>query len=239
MDTTEVRDFIYNYLNNIGIFIKETYFFEDSDFLTTEFKIKGIKHYLFGLGVYKENDIFKCSLFSEHKDYINKFKPTVTEISQSFNIKGNESFIYEIHLFQEIVNKIKHCPLFMKYYLYCSNDVSIVKWSLHEFWFYKIEKPFRDFFSKQGNYAIGSCIKGYLKLRYRNKIDHIEIPKLYSSECIIHPGIEIRVCIKDKYIDTLGFKLFHKLDSFRGFYHELSIDICELINNKWKAVCWE
>lgn len=144
----------------------------------------------------------------------------------------------ELEYFIKTIQKIKHCPLFIKYYLYCHNDISLVKWLFREFWFYKIEKPFGEFFSKQGNYVIGNCIKYYLTFQCGNKINHIDVMKLYGSD-IIFPCVEIRVCIRDKYVDTLGLKLFHKLGHFRGFGHDLSIDICAFINNKWRPIYWK
>ena len=201
--------------------------------------LSGIKHWKFGLWIYQEDEIFKCSIFGEHKDYIDKFKPTATEISYSFSIKGDESFIFELENFIVTVRKIKHCPLFMKYYFYIYNsNMSFLMWILKEFWFYRIELPIKNFFSKQVNYFMAKCIQLYLKMFYGNKCEDIKVCKLYGSD-IIHPSVEVKIKVKDKYIDTVGYKLFHQICSFRGFDYNMCIDVCMKKENKWRAIYWK
>lgn len=240
-----INNFLFG--ENLEIIISEVLdYLEKDDKAFTIFSVIGLKNWKFGEIIYqKEDGSWEISLFGEHVDYIDKFKPTATKISRSFTIsnkdfENGEPFIYELYKFVEDIKHIKRQPWAMKYFYYGDLEDNKLKWLIKQLWFYRIELPIRKFLESRGNYFIAKSLKLYIKAFYKKAIEDADIVKMYD---FAFPNVVLQIKIKDEYIETIGYKIWKKFNYFRGFGHCLNIDICEYFEKKgkygWYPVYWK
>ena len=100
------------------------YLFEMGDNSVCHFTVKGLKRWLFGIWVQEEKSQYKIYLFGEHKDYIDKFKPSATSISRTFywNPEKDINEDIDIYCFTEEVSKILNAPVARKFQYYGGNE---------------------------------------------------------------------------------------------------------------------
>ena len=178
------------------------YLFDFGDESVVHFKIKGCKRWLFGLWISrtKDGNPNSIDLFGEHEDYIDKFKPSQTAISESVDIpKGCDeddleekivdlvwSLIYHhldvIHS-SNTVGKLK--------YHYNGGEGNLVKWLLSQWWFYRVRYPLRMWLRTRGNLYLGKIVAFFLNLRYKRKLSAIA----FDSGCF-YPSCTIKVNYK-------------------------------------------
>lgn len=131
------------------------YIFEFGDDSVCHFRVKGLKCWLFGVWCNEtENpDEYKISLFGEHENYIDKFKPTRTDISYQFildsntidNLINDDLYVSEIYQFSEQLSNIKKHPHIQEFVIYAPQD-NFIRYHLSKFLYYNIKKPIKEFF---------------------------------------------------------------------------------------------
>ena len=269
MNVYEIKEKIYNYLIRDNIFPVETYCGDrsyDGDNCYATFSVNKLKRWKFGMfitfdydydtvigkdkngyNIYKikNENVCEVSIFGEHIDYIDKFKPTAVKISHTFELtndilKSEKPFICELEFFIKNIKEIERQPWAMKYYYYGDLDNNKIFWLLREMWFYRIELPIRNWLKKRGNYFIAKCIKLYIKAFYKKAIVDIDIVKMYD---FAFPNVVLRIKVKDEYIETIGYKIWKKFCNFRGFGYCLNADICQNFEKggkfRWRPVYWK
>ena len=249
MEVNTIKCFIDNFFfeNDIDTHvIYQNDYVKDDDQGYTEFVVDGLKRWKFGEIIYQLKDgSWSVQLFGEHADYIDKFKSDRTMISFKFILKDNDFqddnlYIVELSDFIEEIQMIQRQPLAMKYYFYGDTVDSKLWWLIKEFWFYRIEFPIRKFLETQGNYFIANCLKLYINLFYKKAIDSIYVLEMFDN---CSPTVNLRINIKDEYIDTIGYKLWKRFGGRLGFSRYLDVDICQYLPDKsganWKSIYWK
>ena len=134
------------------------------------FKVTGAKRWLFGIWCIGDDETgtYRVSMFGEHSDYIDKFKPTATNISHEFMFDPTKDSDCqyppsEVFRFADDLRHISAHPSLMKYTHYGHPDQSVLGFLLEEFWYYRIRKNLDGFFEKRMAYW---CLK-FAALAYR------------------------------------------------------------------------
>lgn len=138
-----------------------------------EFKVKGVRRWMFGIWVYrnKEEKKYTISIFGEHEDYIDKFKPTATEISYRCDVPKLKD-IHEDVMFFEFemdLRRIKSHPMLEMYFHYSNRIDSVLLFLLSQFWFYRVREPFVHFCKTYLIDIYLHIVAFFYKLRFKKK----------------------------------------------------------------------
>ena len=131
------------------------YIFEFGDDSVCHFRVKGLRNWLFGVWCNETENTneYKISLFGEHENYIDKFKPTRTDISYQFildsntidNLINDDLYVSAIYQFSEQLSNIKKHPHIQEFVIYAPQD-NFIRYHLSKFLYYNIKKPIKEFF---------------------------------------------------------------------------------------------
>lgn len=158
------------------------------------FKVKGAKRWKFGLWINRKDSHgrkFKISVFIQHEDEIDKFKPSYSpyEVEFDLNLEKNdwEKEIYRgLILIENGIINISRYPVFMKYLTY-GVELNFFRWWIGDTWFFRVEKPIRKFretiLSKYEAKFFGFLIKCRFP---RLKTFVKEMPDYWYPKCKLH-----------------------------------------------------
>ena len=244
-----LRDKIFSYLKTAGYDCKISKIYdEDINHIDLIFNIKQFKHYKFGMQLYTnciENDTFKepdnynIYLYGEHKDYIDKFKPTATKISRKITV-DNDCFklISKNWLFGEYnpltdqlfefywdLQKLKS-GIFGKWYFYGPHmGENPIFWAIGEWFYYRIRKPIGDWFRSDFNYFLCKLLKFYIKIISFNKLK-VEIKDL--RKICFSPKVRVRITYPQNASDDYIYKWYCRLPNhIWGIDKFVDIEHCE------------
>ncbi len=167
------------------------YIFDLGENSVCHFKIKGLKRWLFGIWLHKDDDnITKVELFGENTDHINKFKPTQTEINDYGFKRDFDNYSaeednghsgYEIFRFAKTIRMIQKNPLIYRYHYYGNlfMDVGFVRFAAKELYEYCIWLPSHRFAENRLIPMWLHIIKAIYTMRFKRKRNnfHVNIVK--------------------------------------------------------------
>ncbi len=204
------------------------YLFNLGEESVIHFKIKGCKRWLFGLWIVElsENKV-RISLFGEYEDYIDKFKPTQTKLSENVEVDKNISdeelekkleylvwsIIYkqvEVIYGSNIAGKIK---------FYYPGHENLLKWFFNQWWFYKIEWPFLQKLRYKYNKYIAMVICFILNSIYRKRLN-----ATYNKTDFFFPTYEININYKEGTNDDDIYNVYKHINKDTGFDKSIRIN---------------
>lgn len=154
------------------------FIFEFGEDTVCHFRVKELKNWLFGIWCDETEtpDEYKISLFGEHENYIDKFKPTRTAISYSFilDLSKIDDYISEIYQFSEQLINIKTHPYIQKFTIYAPKD-NFIRYHLSEFLYYDIQKPIREFFDIKVTRWYLEFLKRWYTLRFKRSSNNFNV----------------------------------------------------------------
>lgn len=228
MTNREVIEQIFDYMENhcsyFGVKITQKnygngYFvFELGDDSVCHFKVKGLKRWLFGVWCFweEEKKKFHIDLFGEHTDYIDKFKPTATEISYSFDydpeVAANDNIASientRIYSFTKEISQLIHSPVVRKFQYYGGSE-GLIKFVLDDFWYYRIRKNLKKFKDNRLIWWYLNYAKFIYTLRFKRKNNNFHI-ELHDEGRNVLPRYRFRV-IYDGCDEDLIYDIYHKV----------------------------
>lgn len=178
----KVIETVLGWLADRGVTVTDTefgngyYLFDFGEDSVCHFKVKGAKRWLFGIWCIGEDETgcYNVSLFGEHCDYIDKFKPTATNISCEFtfgpsDISDGQYPPYEAYKAIDEIKFISAHPSLMKYTHYGRPGQSVLGFLLEEFWYYRIRRRLDGFFEKRMAYWFLKFAAAMYTLRFRRR----------------------------------------------------------------------
>lgn len=239
--TTDIFDFIICKIENISgkkVINKE---FDDGYFLfnfgentVCQFKIKGVKSWLFGIWAIPNDDgTIKVSLFGEHYWYLDKFKPTATKISQTYTLKTDatiDELEYNLYHTIDSIAQIANYPIITYITNYWNTTENPFKMYISDWVFYKIKLPVINFMKNEFNKFLINIYKIYCKLRWNKYID-IDIYDSHKNGFNRYPRFDFNIRFKENVDEDIIYDIYHKIYKLKFYDNNVSIDFYEY-NNK-------
>lgn len=227
MGTTDIRDYILNKFQEDSIEITDVwtgdnyFLFDLGKDSVTKFRIKGCRRWLFGLWVIEQSTkdgptTYQVELFGQHTDYIDKFKPSCSPISESStDVKSLSDLDDMIYLFGISLNTVKSSPLLARYRYYFkgyAGGLNPYLWLLDEAWYYRVKAPLRNLLETKFNKVYGKIIVFWWNLRY-----HKILEATYRETQYFSPKHEIDIRYTPEATNDDMYKLWHKLNGSIGY----------------------
>jgi hypothetical protein len=221
---------VYHY-DVLDVKVGDTYYlFNLGEHSVIHFRIKGCKRWLFGLWITDIGDNkTRLSLFGEHEDYIDKFKPTATKLSVEVEVSndiGAVDLLSEINdlvwdLIYDKVDVIYNSNLGgkIKFYYHGGYNRGVLKWLFNQWWFYRIEHPFREWLKYDANKYIACLICFILNLRYSKRLK-----ATYSKTEFFSPTYEVEIKYKEGTDDDDIYDVYKYINSYCGFDKSIFIE---------------
>ena len=149
------------------------YLFDFGENTVCHFRVPGAKKWLFGIwAIPQEDGSIRVDLFGEHEWYIDKFKPTATKLSDSAVVKDQASLDdldwSLVSIILDIASIAKY-PTTARFVHYWNGNGWPVAWLWHQWVFYTICLPWRNFLEDRGNKWLGTIYKYWFRFRYGRK----------------------------------------------------------------------
>ena len=136
-----------------------------------------MKRWKFGIWAFEDENeethekTCKVSLFGEHDDYLNKFKPTQTNLSYTFEFNEPQDLYDAVETsdFANDIRTLESHPALEKYFRYSSRTGSVVGFLLDDFWFYRIKNPICEWCKKHLIWWYLRFVACVYNLRFRRK----------------------------------------------------------------------
>lgn len=174
---------VLGWLADRGVTVTDTefgngyYLFDFGEDSVCHFKVKGARRWLFGIWCVEDDGkpgSYRVSVFGEHRDYIDKFKPTATSVSAEFTLGPSDisDGQYPPCGAYKAIDEIKFIsahPSLMKYTHYGSPRQGVLGFLLEEFWYYRIRKNLDGFFEKRMAYWFLKFAAAMYTLRFRRR----------------------------------------------------------------------
>lgn len=198
------------------------YIFEFGDETVCHFTVNGVKRWLFGIWAFEDETegthekVYRVSLFGEHTDYIDKFKPTATKLSETFVVKDQSEIDdgkYEIYDFADTIKAVKAHPALEKWFHYTTRTGSVAKFLLSDFWFYRIRKNVSSWLKNNAMHWYLKLVSAIYILRFRRKGVNFKSDVEFRGENW-HPMYELRAIYGDNEEDTV-LSTYNKLQRER------------------------
>jgi len=207
----------------------------DKEYTYNSFEVIGRKRWKFGIWIITTDDkkSYKVYLFGEHMWYIDKFKPSATEISfEPFEVSKNKKSLPvpcidkdgysapdSIWNFGWAIQDIKQSNILsrIKYYWHRSPVFSFL---VYDWFYYTIKSPLKEWYYDYGMIVPLTISKFLYKLRFGRKVGvHI-----YSTREFFSPKWDFQVVYKDEptihdiywKINKKGRKLFLPMWLYKG-----------------------
>ena len=204
------------------------YLFDLGEESVVHFKIKGCKRWLFGLWIVDiGNNKTKISLFGEHEDYIDKFKPTQTILSEETEFSNDisdedlkkkiEDLVWSLIYNQ--VNVIHKSNLGGKIKFYYHGYEGLLKWLFSQWWFYRIEYPFENWLKYHGNKYVCIFICALLNLIYYKRLR-----AAYKKTAYFSPAYELYINYKEGIDDDSIYEVYYHINNNVGFDKSIRIE---------------
>jgi hypothetical protein len=223
LSNKEIREKVFKVFNDYGYTVENTkvgngyYLFDLGEESVVHFHIKGCKRWLFGLWIF-DSTIY---LFGEHEDHIDKFKPTQTVLSEKIEGPELESKIEDL-VWSIIYNKIQvihSSNLAGKIKFYYHGYEGLLKWLLSQWWFYRIEYPFKNWLKYYGNKYVCIIICFILNLVY-----HKRLSATYEKTEFYYPTYELYLNYKENTNDDDIYKVYCYINGDVGFNKSIRIE---------------
>ena len=192
------------------------------------FKIKGCKRWLFGLWVVGvDGNKTKVCLFGEHEDYIDKFKPTQTKLSEEIEVSNDISnddlkIAIENLVWSSIydgVEVIRSSSIGGKVKFYYHGHKGVLRWLFGQWWFYRIENPFRNWLKYHANKYVCMAICSILNMRYGKRLK-----AMYEKTDDFSPAYMLHINYKEGVRDDDIYKVYCRINGYVGFGGEIEIE---------------
>jgi len=238
LSKTKVKDLVLDYLKRkAGLTVKTIvsgngyYLFEFGKNSVFHFTFKEIRGWKFGLWLRWEDDEkkkIKIDFFGHKINWIDKFKPTQTLLSNSVVISSykdledfelmddlfygsNDNYYSNGDILKWLVNLKRHRHLSEYFMSDNYTNLSFTKWLWDEFWFYDIEEPVKDFYEahiqgllyKAAIWLIGLKYHKYIKTR--PVIDQTQPGWITSPR--YETGVEYRPGIPEETVKKIWYKI--------------------------------
>lgn len=227
---TQIKNCVFNILKNSGFTITNikgldgyfiTNFGEKSVY---HFNIKEIKNWKFGLWIVdtkddSEIDVYRISLFGDKVDWIDKFKPSATPITDTIEIpisfftdnKPLDEYVsheIECELSYELskdLHHLKYARIFKEYAI-DSGWESFTKWYIGQLKIYKI-RPLKQNIARKITSVWHFFIKNYISVKYKKYIEDIDIVKtlFYMHDTDIN--VTFKKGLSDDEMDMISDKI--------------------------------
>jgi hypothetical protein len=232
------KEYGYEVINiNIG---NSYYLFDLGEEAVVHFKIKKCKRWLFGLWIVDiGNNNTRLSLFGEHEDYIDKFKPTQTKLSEEIEFSNDisdedlktkiENLVWSLIYDKVSVIYNSNVAGKIKFYYGCKG---VLRWLLNEWWFYRIELPFNKWLRYSANKYVCIIICLILNIIYGKRLKAIYEKKEYFS-----PTYEIYIRYKEGVSDNKIYEVYYHINGMVGF--DKAIDIEHIPFGKKRGIYFE
>ena len=207
------------------------YLFNLGDESVVHFRIKGCKKWLFGLWILNDEKENKTTLrlFGEHEDYIDKFKPTATVLSESVEFNNDSSnadikenindLVWSLIYNQVDVIKSSNTVGKLKFYYHGLNRGPIA-WLIEQWWYYNYSIPFRNWLKRKGNKYVCMLICFILNIIYGKRLK-----ASYSKlENTFHPCYIVRLDYKEGVDDDHIYEVYHHIHGNVGFDYAIRIE---------------
>lgn len=231
----EIKEKVFKVFNDYSYEIESPrvgsgyYLFNLGEESVVHFKIKGCKRWLFGLWITtnKDENKTRISLFGEHEDYIDKFKPTAVPISSECEFDkdaSNEDIESDIEnlVWDAIYDKIeiiKSSNIAGKLKFHFHGHSGAIKWMISQWWFYRIENPFRKWLKYNANKYVCIMICFILNLLKSRKLK-----AKYEKTDYFFPAYEIHINYKDGTNDDDIFDVYKHIKGYVGFDKSILIE---------------
>lgn len=194
----------------------------DEDFRFVKFRIKGCKRWLWGIWIIRENNEYDVQIFGEHEDYIDKFKPSATEIAEHALIH-TDNYNKEVSdlVWSTIYNQIeiiKASNAAGKIKFYYGGNGGIIHWLLSEWWFYRVANPIQKWLKYKGNKFVCMLYCLILNVVYSGVVATYE----KMVDCF-YPTYEIYINYKEGTDDDYIYKVYKRLNGSKGFNKSIRI----------------
>lgn len=203
------------------------YLFDFGKESVVHFHIKGCKRWLWGIWITHNENKTNINLFGEHKDYIDKFKPTQTAIAVETKIPDNtteeqwkdaiNNVVWDLCYEKLFIVKASNIAGKIKFYYYGSENV--IQWLLSQWWFYRIKNPFQKRLKYKGNKYVCIFICFILNLFYRKKLN-----AEYKKTDFFHPAYEIYIRYKESIDDNMIRSIYKHICNDVGFNKSIRIN---------------
>jgi hypothetical protein len=203
------------------------YLFDLGEESVVHFKIKGCKRWLFGLWIVDIGDNkTRISLFGEHEDYIDKFKPTQTKLSEEIEFSNDtedlkskiEDLVWSFICDKVDVIHSSNLGAKIKFY-YPGFGIGVVRWLLKKWWFYRIESPFRKWLKYNANRYVCMIICFILNIIYGKRLH-----ATYKKTNYFSPGYEVYLNYKEGIDDDGIYEVYYHINGCVGFDKSIDID---------------
>ena len=227
----------------LDIKVGDTYYlFNLGEHSVIHFRIKGCKRWLFGLWIVDIGDNkTRLSLFGENEDYIDKFKPTATKLSEKVEVSNDisdEDLLQNIEdlvwsLIYDKVDVIYNSNVGgkIKFYYHGGYNRGVLKWLFNQWWFYRIEYPLREWLKYDANKYIACLICFILNLRYSKRLK-----ATYSKTEFFSPTYEINIKYKEGTDDDDIYDVYKRIKGYCGF--DKSILINHIPFGEKRGICF-
>lgn len=203
------------------------YLFDFGEESVVHFHIKGCKRWLWGIWITHDENKTNIDLFGEHKDYIDKFKPTQTAIAVETEISDDateeqwedkiNNVVWDLCYEKLFIVKASNVAGKIKFYYYGSENV--VRWLLSQWWFYRIKNPFQKWLKYKGNKYVCMFICFILNLFYRRRLN-----AEYKKTDFFHPAYEIYIRYKKGVDDNMIWSIYKHICNDVGFDNSIRIN---------------
>lgn len=187
------------------------YIFDMGKDSVCHFKVSGIKKWLFAIWVQpvKDSDKYQFDLFGQHTDYIDKFKPSCSPISFSFECTIDElDDNLDIYSFSEKICELIHAPISRKFQYYGGNEC-LLHFVIEQFWYYRIIRPINKFIDNKLVKVYLNFLKVLFTLFFKRKNNNYHIEIKETKNCL--PRYEFFM-IYDKCDDDFIYDVYHWLE---------------------------
>ena len=220
-DMSWLMDKVVYELYNNGLEIKTIdygngyFIFDFGENSVCHFTVKKLKKWKFGVWCTESDDNkYKVSLFGEHEYYIDKFKPTQTEISYMFDYDGDKSLKTKVRRFADKIKKIAKHPLREQYKMYMVDSplnmrYGFLRYHLSNFWFYQVRKPLSRFFDEKCTRVILKAVGWSYERRWRRKGNDFHV-NVTTRERGWYPRHEFQV-VYGNMSDEDIYKVYHRM----------------------------
>ena len=195
---TQIKNCVFDILKGKGFTVKNEeelsgyFIFDFGEKSVYHFNIKEIKNWKFGLWIIDTkdddgHDVYSISLFADKVNWIDKFKPTATPVTDTIKIPvsffndnepSDEDVSYEIKCelswdLMKDLHHLKYARIFKEYTI-DSGWESFTKWYIGELKLYKI-RPLKQNIARKITSVWHFFIKTYISIKYKKYIEDIEI----------------------------------------------------------------
>lgn len=226
-----VKSFNTYHYDILDIKVGDTYYlFNLGEHSVIHFRIKGCKRWLFGLWIVDIGDNkTRLSLFGEHENYIDKFKPTATKLSEKVEVSNDisdEDLLKEIEdlvwgLIYDKVDVIYNSNVGgkIKFYYHGGYNRGVLKWLFDKWWFYRVENPFREWLKYKANKYVACLICFILNLRYSRVLK-----ATYRKTEFFSPTYKIQIKYKEDIDDDGIYDVYKHIKGYCGFDKSILVE---------------